>query len=382
MVKRILIIGGGPSGCSAGIFLQKAGFQVTLFERGGENREKVCGEGLTPEALNMLKKIGVLEKVRFKCQEVPSIKMFDLDGEPITFKNKCYTLKRSALDKILRDEVISLGGEVLYKTSIRKVDVKEDMVVVEDTGGKKHEGDVVLLATGAETSLAKSLGLGSVKDYSMVFMRGYAENTIDCGSLDFYFPKEIFPNGAWVFPLPGNVLNIGVGAPRGVYKTNNIGELMDKFIDILNEKYNGSIKEVYSSKKWIINTGLQTENIFSDRVLLCGENIASAYNFSGEGVAPALKTGFYAAETIINAKGDYSRNGLAIFKDLVEKGIGPEHKIYNIMYRILTNRFGSRVVCWFLRNSKRMKKLVEGVIDEKVPLEKGFVSAVFYSRKL
>ncbi|MBW6441703.1 NAD(P)/FAD-dependent oxidoreductase [Patescibacteria group bacterium] len=382
MENKILIIGGGPAGSSAGIFLKKNGFDVTIFEKCDEHRVKVCGEGLTPEACNMLEKIGVLEKIKEVSHEVSSITLFDLNAQPIFFNNKCYTLKRSVLDKILRDEFVNLGGSVLYKTPIKKINVFEGRVVLEDLKGQKYDGDVVILATGAENSLAKSLGFNSVQTYSMALMRGYIKNTIDCKSLDFYYHDSYFPNGGWVFPLPGGILNVGVGCDRDSYAIENVDKLMDKFLKLLRDKYGESLGELYSSEKWIINSGLNTSNIFSDRVLLCGENISSAYNFSGEGVAPSLKTGFYAASAIIDSNGDYSSVGFSSYKEKVEKGIGPTHKIYNTMYRMLTKKIGSKIVCWFLRHSKKAKKLVEGVINEEVPLKHGFISAIWYSRKL
>jgi flavin-dependent dehydrogenase len=167
-----------------------------------------------------------------------------------------------------------------------------------------------------------------------------------------------------------------------LYSPDNVDDLMGKFVNLLNEKYDGKIEEISGCRKWIINSGLDTNNILSDRVLLCGENIHSAYSFSGEGVAPAIKTGIYAAETIIGANGDYSKKGLSYYKKRVEEGIGPTHKIYNIMSSILGTDMGFKIVCWFLRNSKRAKKLVEGVMNEEVPLRKGFLSTIFYSRKL
>ena len=382
MGKKILIVGGGPAGCSAGIFLKKAGFEVTLFEKGDANRVKVCGEGLTPESQHMLKKLGVLENVKSVCLEVPLITMFDPDGNPILLRNRCWTVKRSVLDKILRDELLSLGGEVLYSTSIKKVYINDTKAVVEDVNSEKYEGEVLILATGAETSLAGSLGLGSQKGNSMVLMRGYAENTIGCNSLEFYFNKELSHCYAWVFPLPNNLLNIGVDSPKELHSTDDIVDLMDRFRNILNKKYKGRLGDIGIYKKWIINSGLEKKKIFSDRALLCGENIHSTYSFSGEGIAPALKTGFYAASAIIEARGDYSRAGLSSYKEKIENGIGPTHKIYNIMYRILGTTVGFRIVSWFLRRSKRAKKLVEGVIDEEVPLKKGFLSAIWYSRKL
>lgn len=61
---RVLVIGGGIGGLSAGIALRQVGFDVEVFERAPAIREVGAGISLWPNALHVLDEIGVGARVR------------------------------------------------------------------------------------------------------------------------------------------------------------------------------------------------------------------------------------------------------------------------------------------------------------------------------
>src|SRR3954469_16026348 len=52
---EVAVIGGGPAGTSAAITAARHGHRVLLLERGSFPRQKVCGEFVSSEALELLK---------------------------------------------------------------------------------------------------------------------------------------------------------------------------------------------------------------------------------------------------------------------------------------------------------------------------------------
>ena len=67
---EVLIIGAGPAGSAAAIILARAGLDVVLVDQHAFPRDKVCGDGLIPDAHHALAKLGVLAEVMHQAQQI------------------------------------------------------------------------------------------------------------------------------------------------------------------------------------------------------------------------------------------------------------------------------------------------------------------------
>jgi flavin-dependent dehydrogenase len=61
---------------------------------------------------------------------------------------------------------------------------------------------------------------------------------------------------------------------------------------------------------------------FDDRVLLVGDAAGLSYNFSGEGIRPAVVSALLATKVLRDAKGDFSRQSLAPYRELLFEAYG------------------------------------------------------------
>ena len=57
-------MGAGPAGTAAAVFLRQAGHEVVLVGEARFPRDKVCGEGVSPEAWPLLARMGADGAVR------------------------------------------------------------------------------------------------------------------------------------------------------------------------------------------------------------------------------------------------------------------------------------------------------------------------------
>lgn len=87
MLERydIAIVGGGPAGLAAGIAAGRRGLRTLIIDRKQlPNESKVCGEGLMPSGLAVLRNLGVMEHLaRADFQEFRGIR-YTMDGTPGT----------------------------------------------------------------------------------------------------------------------------------------------------------------------------------------------------------------------------------------------------------------------------------------------------------
>ncbi|HEY8460555.1 MAG TPA: NAD(P)/FAD-dependent oxidoreductase [Blastocatellia bacterium] len=63
MSYDVIVIGAGPAGSTVSALLARAGLRVSLLEKSRFPREKVCGEFITPECLNVFDRLGVRERI-------------------------------------------------------------------------------------------------------------------------------------------------------------------------------------------------------------------------------------------------------------------------------------------------------------------------------
>ena len=77
----VLVVGAGPAGSAAAITLARAGVDVVLVDHHAFPREKVCGDGLIPDAHRALRRLGVLDGVMAQFNNAERVKKVAVIGE-------------------------------------------------------------------------------------------------------------------------------------------------------------------------------------------------------------------------------------------------------------------------------------------------------------
>jgi len=111
----VVVVGGGPAGCSAALHLAAEGVNVLLCEAGAYPRDKLCGEFLSPECLPLLEALGVAPALRALGPEI--ITTVALTGPrgaawETRLPAPAWGLTRRALDAALADQASAAGVEV------------------------------------------------------------------------------------------------------------------------------------------------------------------------------------------------------------------------------------------------------------------------------
>lgn len=346
-------MGGGPAGAACGIETARNGLETIIFEKGEHGREKVCGEGLIPDAQRALKQLGVFEEVEKRAKKISKAIIYGWKGEEIPVDMSSMTLQRKKLDQILRDEVENQGGIILYESPIKEVEIREKGVDVKDISGNSYEGDILVLATGADIKLASSLGFEFSRPEAFA-VRGYIPNKEDLRDLLFWMDDELSSGYYWAFPCPGNVINVGVGN-FGLEKVK-LKKLLGGFV-----RENFDERSVLDMKGAPIRCGLREGPFYSDRVVLVGENVSTTYNLTGEGIGKAMESGMLAGEVINKIKDHYSERGLKEYCLGLEKTKG-FHEAYTFALGLMSRPVKNYLFTKLLKYSSKARKTLALIV--------------------
>jgi 2-polyprenyl-6-methoxyphenol hydroxylase-like FAD-dependent oxidoreductase len=84
MSKRLIIAGGGIGGLTAALALNRAGFDVAVYERAPTFTEVGAGMSLWPNATRVLRSLGVLEQVLTSGEPVTQFNLYRSNGKLIS----------------------------------------------------------------------------------------------------------------------------------------------------------------------------------------------------------------------------------------------------------------------------------------------------------
>ena len=105
----VLVVGAGPAGAAAAFFLARAGLNVLLADRACFPRDKVCGDGVSSVALDVLERMGLGDWVRTGRFTEPRVLLLAApNGQaatavppPQSQASYGYTIPRRVLDETL-----------------------------------------------------------------------------------------------------------------------------------------------------------------------------------------------------------------------------------------------------------------------------------------
>jgi flavin-dependent dehydrogenase len=141
-----VIVGGGPAGSAAAIELASAGQQVTLIERSSAAAEKVCGDFLSPEAIDRIEELGVDLTGTPSITTLRLVHRWDVAETQLPFAARA--LSRRVLDEALLQRASAAGATVLRGHRVSSIGTDGASFRISSGSLGQLAADTVFLATG------------------------------------------------------------------------------------------------------------------------------------------------------------------------------------------------------------------------------------------
>ena len=342
---KVVIAGGGPAGSTAAYWLAAHGHEVVVLEKTAHPREKVCGDGLTPQAVRELQLLGVphrgepgddggwrvIRGLRLRAGE----RSVDVPWAPTqTWPDYALTRTRRDFDALLADLARTRGAEVRERHAVTGVVRDEagrvvglDAELIAPNGRKTGEtarftAPIVLACDGVSARAAVSAGLHRREDRPMgVAVRAYytAGAAVDGaipappGDRGEWMESWLrlpdaegnpLPGYGWLFPLADGTVNVGLG-------------ILDTSPQFGKLDYRGLLKSWTGAltADWGIAEQTRTSRILGAALpmafnrtpqhvpgmLLVGDAAGMVSPFNGEGIGFAMEAARLAADLAVQA---------------------------------------------------------------------------------
>lgn len=317
-MRKVIIIGAGPSGSIAGALLQNKGYQVTILERQLFPRFSI-GESLLPQCMEFIAQAGMLDAVvnagfqfkngaAFAYREQRSEFMFEdkfTAGMGTTFQ-----VQRGRFDNILAKEAVRMGVDIRWQTEVMAVDFSGDkprLEVREPSGDVvNYEADFVLDASGFGRILPRLLDLESPSGFPVrKALFGHIEDCIDNAQFDrdkirITVHPEHKDVWFWLIPFSNGRSSIGVVAEESFY------QLMDDnktaLWDIINQ--DDGLRELLKNALFdepinaIVGYSANVKSLYGNGYALLGNAGEFLDPVFSSGVTIAMKSASLAAEVL------------------------------------------------------------------------------------
>ena len=388
----MIVVGAGPAGSAAAQLLAKAGRSVVLVDQHAFPRDKVCGDGLIPDAHHALARLGVLDAVMAEARSSTTLTCVAPRGGRIDVPGRLAVLPRKRLDEIVCRAAVDAGARMFaplrFVAPLRAdpADGGGRVVGATVTHGDRHReirAPWLVLASGAQPQATLAAGMCDRRTPSGIALRGYIRNAAMSAritSLEVVWHKKLSPGYGWIFPCGDDVFNIGVGVAQSEREGANGRQHKVRHVNLREvfaafQSLYEPARDLVAGGRWLAEPGeelkgaplrcsLEGARLEAPGMLVTGEAAGSTYAFTGEGIGKAMETGIHAAESIL-AQGP-GADDAAVRADYAARvlALKPRFDMYEQANRANAHPWLIDLLVWSAKRSPRRVERMAGVLEE------------------
>lgn len=366
---EVIVVGGGPAGIACAITIARAGREVVLIERGNFSGSKnVFGGAIyakpTREIFPDFEKTAPLERKNVIHKYAI---LGEEDSTVVSYRNQTedavsYTVFRGKFDRWMADEAEKEGVILVTETVVEDLILDDGQVVGVKTELEDYYANVVVLADGVNSLLAKKVGMRN--DISPYDVAVSVKEVIKIDREKINDRFNITEEEGCIYQLFGGSMlgmlglgfiytnkdsvSIGLGVTLNELVENKAKpyELLDKLKQhptIAPLIKDGELLEY--SAHLIPEGGYKCmPDLFADGIMIAGDAAMLVNNLHWEGTNLAMMSGKYAGETALEAllAEDYTSEILSNYQKRLEQSfVLKDMKTYKDLMDIMHSRCAS-----------------------------------------
>ncbi|MBX7194363.1 MAG: NAD(P)/FAD-dependent oxidoreductase [Sandaracinaceae bacterium] len=295
---NVVILGAGPAGTAAAAQLGLLGVRdVVLVDRHDFPRDKTCGSGLSPRAIETLKELGVWRDIEPHSYAIHGMRLvtkgdresWQSAGE----KAAAVVCQRRVLDHLMLQKAQARGVEFIPHFNATDVLREGERVVgIQAQDGTKIRAKYVMIAGGSHCRV----GLPEQRPRRIIqaIMGWWDDVPFRAHHLEMIFDASIAPYYGWLFPENERRVNIGICYEERDGK-QNARELFQRFLDKHYRDRLSKATQVGGWKGHPVVWSYAIEKLTAPGRLVIGESGLMTHPATAEGIYQAMKSGMLGA---------------------------------------------------------------------------------------
>lgn len=298
MEQKVIIIGGGLAGLTAGIHLSKAGIPVAIIEKNDFPKHKVCGEYISNEVLPYFESLGI-DVGSLHPTSISKTTISTVSGKQVSARLPLggFGVSRYALDNLLYEKAKANGCKILMETVTDVVFSGTHFKIT--TNESVYTADVVIGAYGKRANLDQKLERNFIRQKSpwLAVKAHYSGN----------FPDDLvalhnFRGGyCGVSKVEDNTINVCYLADFESFKKHkDIDEYQQNVLS-----QNPNLKAIFDKSEpafkpiTISQISFEEKLPVENHILMVGDSAGLIHPLCGNGMAMAIHSAKIASELII-----------------------------------------------------------------------------------
>ena len=383
----VVVIGGGPAGCSTAIGLSRLGYKVVLCDQAKFPRDKVCGEFISPAADPILDRLGLLSRIetlapkRLKGVSISSYegKEFSIDyplQSNFSERPTSLSVSRYELDSLFIEEAKRLGVEVREQCKVTEFLFENDCVIGargwdENRTSFSIHAPLVIDAGGRNSLSLKKFRLkeepvGGVKIAMAAHWQGAQISD------DYCYMHVSGPGYTGISNVGGDRANVVLVVDR--HSMN--GENPEKFYldTVMNNSQRYKIlrnAKCLESVRTVESLAFSVKSLPCGGLLMVGDATGFIDPFTGEGIYLSLRSSEIAVEVAEKALKNlnFSKDALNIYEVRRRKEFDKKFLLSRILQKLICNQFLCNQVVRALKGDRDLAETLVGVIGDLKPAE-------------